>query len=107
MCDSGSSNPRSTQTAGGVSATHHSAGRIDADHVQVRRAICWNDQTLAEYHAKGLARLGAVKSGTALDRETEALLVDTLRGVADDHTCIIVAHSSAVASIAERVITLG
>ena len=45
--------------------------------------------------------------GTALDHETEALLVDTLRGVADDHTCIIVAHSSAVASIAERVITLG
>src|SRR5438874_6551364 len=23
--------------AGGISATHHSAGRIDADHVQVRR----------------------------------------------------------------------
>src|SRR5215831_6063497 len=25
---------------GGISATHHTAGRIDADHVQVRRAIC-------------------------------------------------------------------
>lgn len=44
--------------AGGISATHHTAGRIDADRVQVRRAICWNDATLAEYHAQGLARLG-------------------------------------------------
>lgn len=42
----------------GISATHHTAGRIDADHNQVRRAICWNDQTLAAYHAEGLARLG-------------------------------------------------
>ncbi|HLJ97362.1 MAG TPA: FGGY family carbohydrate kinase, partial [Gemmataceae bacterium] len=44
--------------AGGISATHHTAGRIDADHVQVRRAICWNDHSLGEYHAAGLARLG-------------------------------------------------
>src|SRR5919204_156433 len=44
--------------AGGISATHHTAGRIDADHVPVRRAICWNDQTLAVYHARGLERLG-------------------------------------------------
>ncbi len=43
---------------GGVSATHHSAGRIDAQHNQVRRAICWNDQTLAQYHAQGMERLG-------------------------------------------------
>ena len=42
----------------GISATHHTAGRIDAAHNQVRRAICWNDQTLAAYHAEGLARLG-------------------------------------------------
>jgi sugar (pentulose or hexulose) kinase len=42
----------------GISATHHTAGRIDADHAQVRRAICWNDQTLARYHAIGLERLG-------------------------------------------------
>jgi xylulokinase len=42
----------------GISATHHTAGRIDAAHNQVRRAICWNDQTLAPYHAEGLARLG-------------------------------------------------
>ena len=45
-------------TAGGVSATHHTAGRIDRDRVQVRRAICWNDHSLAAYHAKGLERLG-------------------------------------------------
>jgi sugar (pentulose or hexulose) kinase len=44
--------------AGGISATHHTAGRIDAHGNQVRRAICWNDQTLAEYHARGLQRLG-------------------------------------------------
>jgi sugar (pentulose or hexulose) kinase len=44
--------------AGGISATHHTAGRIDGDRVQVRRAICWNDHSLAEYHARGLARLG-------------------------------------------------
>jgi xylulokinase len=45
-------------SAGGISATHHSAGRIDKDQVQVRRAICWNDQTLAKYHKRGLKRLG-------------------------------------------------
>jgi sugar (pentulose or hexulose) kinase len=45
----------------GISATHHTAGRIDAHGNQIRRAICWNDQTLGEYHAKGLARLGGVE----------------------------------------------
>jgi sugar (pentulose or hexulose) kinase len=44
--------------AGGVSATHHTAGRIGDNFAQVRRAICWNDQTLARYHEQGLARLG-------------------------------------------------
>ena len=44
--------------AGGISATHHTAGRIDAHHNPVRRAICWDDQTLAKYHAIGLERLG-------------------------------------------------
>lgn len=44
--------------AGGISATHHSAGRIDSHHNQVRRAICWNDQSLARYHERGLERLG-------------------------------------------------
>jgi sugar (pentulose or hexulose) kinase len=47
--------------AGGISATHHTAGRIDRDRLQVRRAICWNDHTLAEYHARGLGRLGGQK----------------------------------------------
>jgi len=44
--------------AGGISATHHTAGRIDRAFTQVRRAICWNDHSLAEYHAVGLERLG-------------------------------------------------
>jgi sugar (pentulose or hexulose) kinase len=44
--------------AGGISATHHTAGRIDAHHNQVRRAICWNDHSLAGHHARGLQRLG-------------------------------------------------
>jgi sugar (pentulose or hexulose) kinase len=44
--------------AAGISATHHTSGRIDADARQVRRAICWNDQTLRQYHPAGLARLG-------------------------------------------------
>jgi sugar (pentulose or hexulose) kinase len=46
---------------GGISATHHTAGRIDEHHNQVRRAICWNDQTLADFHAKGHARLGGAE----------------------------------------------
>src|SRR5436305_11170203 len=28
--------------AAGISATHHTSGRIDAHRNQVRRAICWN-----------------------------------------------------------------
>lgn len=47
--------------SGGISATHHTAGRIDAHHNQVRRAICWNDPTLAKPHAVGLKRLGGQK----------------------------------------------
>lgn len=43
---------------GGISATHHTAGRVDKIRNPVRRLICWNDQTLADYHAAGLARLG-------------------------------------------------
>jgi sugar (pentulose or hexulose) kinase len=46
---------------GGISATHHTAGRIDEHHNQVRRAICWNDQTLADFHATGIARLGGAE----------------------------------------------
>ena len=47
--------------AGGISATHHTAGRIDANRVQVRRAICWNDETLDAFHKVGLKRLGGQK----------------------------------------------
>lgn len=46
--------------AGGISATHHTAGRIDHRFNPVRRAICWNDQTLAHYHSQGLRRLGGM-----------------------------------------------
>src|SRR5207247_1166084 len=52
--------------AGGISATHHTAGRLDAQRVQVRRAICWNDQTLAVFHARGLERLGGQQRVRAL-----------------------------------------
>src|SRR5918993_4511985 len=51
--------------AGGISATHHTAGRVDEQGNQVRRAICWNDQTLAKYHARGLERLGGAGPGRA------------------------------------------
>ena len=44
--------------AAGISATHHTASRIDALGNPIRRAICWNDQTLAKYHAEGVSRLG-------------------------------------------------
>lgn len=44
--------------AAGISATHHTAGLIDANNNQIRRAICWDDQTLAKYHAIGMDRLG-------------------------------------------------
>jgi sugar (pentulose or hexulose) kinase len=52
--------------AGGISATHHTAGRIDANHNQIRRAICWNVHTLAEYHARGLERLGGQQTAKQL-----------------------------------------
>lgn len=45
----------------GLSATHHTAGRIDRDRNQIRRAICWNDQTLEKFHAVGLERLGGAE----------------------------------------------
>ena len=42
----------------GISATHHTAGRIDRVGNQVRRAIAWDDKSLAPFHDAGLARLG-------------------------------------------------
>jgi xylulokinase len=67
--------------AGGISATHHTAGRIDRNHNQVRRAICWNDQTLAVYRARGERRIGGAKrvreliGGPWADRYTLSHLV--------------------------------
>ena len=67
--------------AGGISATHHTAGRIDRNHNQVRRAICWNDQTLAAYRARGERRIGGAKrvreliGGPWADRYTLSHLV--------------------------------
>jgi len=67
--------------AGGISATHHTAGRIDRSHNQIRRAICWNDQTLAAYRARGERRLGGAKrvreliGGPWADRYTLSHLV--------------------------------
>jgi xylulokinase len=67
--------------AGGISATHHTAGRIDRAHNQVRRAICWNDQTLAQFRAKGERRLGGARQvrellgGPWADRYTLSHLV--------------------------------
>ncbi|MCA9117275.1 MAG: hypothetical protein KDA79_19530 [Planctomycetaceae bacterium] len=52
--------------AGGISATHHTAGRVDGSLAQVRRAICWNDQTLATYHRRGLKRLGGQRRAQEL-----------------------------------------
>ncbi len=67
--------------AGGISATHHTAGRIDRNHNQVRRAICWNDQTLAVFRARGERRIGGPKrvreliGGPWADRYTLSHLV--------------------------------
>ncbi len=67
--------------AGGISATHHTAGRIDRHHNQVRRAICWNDQTLAAFRARGERRIGGAKrvreliGGPWADRYTLSHLV--------------------------------
>lgn len=75
----------------GVSATHHTAGRVDKHGNQIRRAICWNDQTLGEYHAKGLARLGGMARAVELigghwaARYTLSHLVKDEATLAPDH----------------------
>ena len=92
--------------AGGVSATHHTAGRIDELGNQVRRAICWNDQTLAEYHAIGLARLGGqdrareLTGGPWAERYTLSHLVkdeETIPDEAWERTQYIAQHGALAA----------
>ena len=72
--------------AGGISATHHSAGRIDGHNNQVRRAICWNDQTLGQYHAEGLARLGGQDRVKELIGGPWAVRYSLSHLVKDEHT---------------------
>ena len=71
--------------AGGISATHHTAGRIDAQGNQIRRAICWNDQTLAQYHAEGEARLGGPKKVRELIGGPWAVRYSLSHLVKDEH----------------------
>ncbi len=73
--------------AGGISATHHTAGRIDAHHNQVRRAICWNDHSLAAYHAQGLQRLGGQEKAKQLIGGPWAIRY-TLSHLVKDEACL-------------------
>ncbi|MGL6095024.1 MAG: xylulokinase, partial [Fimbriiglobus sp.] len=70
----------------GVSATHHTAGRIDANHNQVRRMICWNDQTLAKFHGDGLARLGGQERAKELTGGPWAVRYSLSHLVKDEQT---------------------
>lgn len=70
----------------GISATHHTAGRIDGSGNQVRRMICWNDQTLAAYHAEGLERLGGQERAKELTGGPWAVRYSLSHLVKDEHT---------------------
>lgn len=70
----------------GISATHHTAGRLDPSDAQVRRAICWNDQTLAKYHAEGLKRLGGQERAKELTGGPWAVRYSLSHLVKDEHT---------------------
>jgi sugar (pentulose or hexulose) kinase len=70
----------------GISATHHTAGRIDWTGSPIRRAICWNDQTLAEYHAEGLKRLGGQERAKELTGGPWAVRYSLSHLVKDEHT---------------------
>ncbi len=72
--------------AAGMSATHHTAGRVDAVGNQVRRMICWNDQTLATYHAEGLKRLGGQERAVELTGGPWAVRYSLSHLVKDEHT---------------------
>jgi sugar (pentulose or hexulose) kinase len=73
-------------SACGISATHHTAGRIEWIGTQVRRAICWNDQTLAGYHAEGLKRLGGQDRAKELTGGPWAVRYSLSHLVKDEHT---------------------
>jgi sugar (pentulose or hexulose) kinase len=90
----------------GISATHHTSGRIDAAGNQVRRAICWNDQTLAGYHAEGLKRLGGQERARELTGGPWAVRYSLSHLVKDEtvlsedawaRTALIQAHGSLAA----------
>jgi len=70
----------------GISATHHTAGRIDIVGNPVRRAICWNDQTLAQYHTVGLERLGGQQRVKELTGGPWAVRYSLSHLVKDEHT---------------------
>lgn len=70
----------------GISATHHTAGRIEGRGNQIRRAICWNDQTLAQYHAEGLKRLGGQDRAKELTGGPWAVRYSLSHLVKDEHT---------------------
>lgn len=70
----------------GISATHHTAGRITNRGDQIRRMICWNDQTLARYHAEGLARLGGQERAKELTGGPWAVRYSLSHLVKDEHT---------------------
>ncbi len=70
----------------GVSATHHTAGRITEHGNQIRRMICWNDQTLAKYHAEGLARLGGQQRARELTGGPWAVRYSLSHLAKDEHT---------------------
>lgn len=69
----------------GISATHHTAGRIEWTGNPVRRAICWNDQTLAQYHAEGLKRLGGQERAKELTGGPWAVRYSLSHLVKDEH----------------------
>jgi sugar (pentulose or hexulose) kinase len=85
----------------GISATHHTNGRIDADHNQVRRAICWNDHSLAEYHERGLQRLGGQEAVKKLIGGPWAIRY-SLSHLVKDECCLPRADSQRTARLASH-----
>src|SRR5205085_2265694 len=73
---------------------------------QVRRMICWNDQTLAQFHAEGLERLGGQERAKELTGGPWAVRYSLTHLVKDEHTLsaggwerteFLVQHGSAAA----------